>query len=111
MVGTVPAGLLMGGGWLALTGVRQLIAFSGPGAYTATLVLTVLGALPAILVGFGAAVAIPAMIGAWTTGMVARPKVGYALDAKWAEETAPKLVPTGPATTPTVQPLLTVPLP
>jgi hypothetical protein len=112
VVGTVPAGILVGGGWLALSGIRQLVVFSGSGAYSTTVVLTVLGAMPVLLLGAVAMVAIPAIVGAWATGTLARPKLGYALDPHWSMQDPPRLVPEQPAgRQPAIQPLLTVPLP
>jgi hypothetical protein len=85
-------GAVLGAGVSALTfgiggalygGLGALAEFTGSAGLNAVAVFSLLGSLPAVVIGGIALVGVPAVIGAWALAVTATAKDGYAIDPHW----------------------------
>jgi hypothetical protein len=85
VLGAAVTALPFGTGGLLLGGLSALGEFTGGAGQGAILVFSVLGALPAVVIGAIALVGVPAVIGAWAMSVSAEPKEGYVIDPRWRD--------------------------
>ena len=83
ILGAGVSGLTFGIGALLYGGLMSLAEFTGQAGIQAIAVFSLLGALPAVVVGGIALVGVPAVIGAWALASSATAKEGYAIDPGW----------------------------
>lgn len=94
LVGAGVSGLTFGIGGLLLGGLLMITEFTGSAGIQAISVFSLLGALPAVVIGGIALVGVPAVLGAWALAAGATAKEGYAIDPSWQLPTPP--VPAAP---------------
>lgn len=78
------SGLTVGFGLGLILGTTILTQFIGEGITIGFTVLSFFGLIPAIVIGFFASVALPALVGAWAISMSASPRAGFKIDPNWA---------------------------
>ncbi len=78
------SGLTVGFGLALILGTTILTQFIGEGITIGFTVLSFFGLIPAIVIGFFASVALPALVGAWAISMSAQPREGFKIDPNWA---------------------------
>ncbi|MCC7071339.1 MAG: hypothetical protein IT383_08450 [Deltaproteobacteria bacterium] len=83
IVGAGVSGLTFGIGGLLFGGLNLILEFTGSAGLQAIGVFTLLGSLPAVVVGGIALVGVPAVLGAWALAASATAKQGYAIDPSW----------------------------
>ena len=83
VAGVSVSALTFGIGGLLFGGLGALAEFTGSAGVTAIGVFSVLGSLPAVVIGGIALVGVPALFGAWALAATASPKEGYAIDPAW----------------------------
>ncbi|MCC7110712.1 MAG: hypothetical protein IT382_15570 [Deltaproteobacteria bacterium] len=83
VAGVSVSALTFGIGGLLFGGLGALAEFTGSAGVTAIGVFSVLGSLPAVVIGGIALVGVPALFGAWALAATAGPKEGYAIDPAW----------------------------
>lgn len=81
MVGAAAAALPLTAGLVLLGGAESLASFTGGVGLDGLRVLSLLGALPAVIIAAVAIVAVPALVSSWALATRARPKAGYAFPA------------------------------
>ncbi len=86
LAGAVSA-VTFGAGAMLLGGMGSLSAFTGGAGLPAIQVFSLLGALPAVIIGGIALIAVPALLGAWAMSVSATAKAGYAIDPHWRDQT------------------------
>lgn len=91
VAGAGVSALTFGIGGLLFGGLVSLAEFTGSAGVGAIGVFSLLGALPAVVIGGIALVGVPALIGAWGLAVTAGPKEGYVIDPQWR---APPAAPT-----------------
>ena len=64
-----------------------LAEFTGGAGSAAIFVFSVLGALPAVVIGGIALVGVPAIVGAWAMSVSATTKPGFTIDPRWRDPT------------------------
>lgn len=74
-------------GGLLIVGMGSLAEFTGGAGSAAIFVFSVLGALPAVVIGGIALVGVPAIIGAWAMSVSATTKPGFTIDPRWRDPT------------------------
>jgi hypothetical protein len=116
-LGLAVSAVPFGAGFMLLSGVANVADFTGGIGSSALVAFSILGAIPAVVIGGIALVAVPALVAAWATCVSATPKAGFVLESKAAtgappSSTAPDASPRADsrALAPT-QPLLTLALP
>lgn len=72
-------------GTMLVSGMASLAEFTGGAGAGAIFVFSVLGALPAVVIGGIALVGVPAIIGAWAMSVSATTKPGYTIDPRWRD--------------------------
>ena len=117
ILGVAVSALSFGVGYMLVGGLGLLVEFTGSAGLQAIQVFSLLGALPAVVIGGIALVGVPALVGAWAMAVSATPKAGYVVTPAWqdpAPAPAAALLPK-PAvderTGAVAVPLLTIPLP
>ena len=80
LVGAGVSGLTFGIGGLLFGGLTMIAEFTGSAGVQAIGVFSLLGALPAVVIGGIALVGVPAVLGAWALAAGATAKEGYAID-------------------------------
>jgi hypothetical protein len=83
MLSTTVVSLIGGFGYLVFHGSGLLAPFTGTAGISGLGVLTLLGALPAVVVAGTAVIAIPALVTAWALSASAQPRDGYTIDQNW----------------------------
>lgn len=83
MLSTTVVSLIGGFGLLVFHGSGLLTPFTAGAGVTGLGVLTLLGALPAVVVAGTAVIAIPALVTAWALSASAQPRDGYVIDRNW----------------------------
>jgi hypothetical protein len=107
LLGAAVSALPFGTGFMLYGGLEGLSEFTGRTGLGAVAVLSVLGALPAIVIGGIALIGVPAIIGSWAMAISATPKEGYAI-----HRGPPPAPPQGPpASPPTARASDIVPVP
>lgn len=94
IVGAGVSVLTFGLGGLLFGGLTTLAEFTGSAGITAIGVFSLLGSLPAVVIGGIALVGAPALIGVWALAVTAEAKEGYSIDRQW--RAAPALAPAAP---------------
>ena len=74
-------------GTMLITGMTSLAEFTGGAGSAAIFVFSVLGALPAVVIGGIALVGVPAIVGAWAMSVSATTKPGFTIDPRWRDPT------------------------
>lgn len=72
-------------GTMLVTGMGSLAEFTGGAGSAAVIVFSILGALPAVVIGGIALVGVPAIIGAWAMSVSATTKPGFTIDPRWRD--------------------------
>lgn len=101
VLGAAVSAVPFGTGAMLIGGLTSLGEFTGGAGLQAIQVFSILGALPAVVIGGIALVGVPAIIGAWAMSVSATTKQGYTIDPRWRDPTPVQ----GAAA-----PLLTIPL-
>jgi hypothetical protein len=83
MVSTTVVSLIGGFALLSFHGANLLAPFTAGAGIGGLGVLTLLGALPAVVVAGTAVIAIPALVTSWALAASAQPRDGYAIDPQW----------------------------
>ncbi len=115
LLGAGVSAVTFGVGLMLIGGLQGLVEFTGSAGVGAIVVFSLLGSLPAIVIGGIALVGVPALIGAWGMSVSATPKSGYAVNPHWKEPpSSAALLPSSPSRSASfapAMPLLTIPLP
>lgn len=85
VLGAGVSGLTFGIGGLLFGGLNLIAEFTGSAGLSAIGVFTLLGSLPAVVIGGIALVGVPAVMGAWALAAAATTKQGYAIDKGWRQ--------------------------
>ncbi len=83
MLSTTVVSLIGGFGLLVFHGTTLLTPFTAGAGIGGLGVLTLLGALPAVVVAATAVIAIPALVTSWALSASAQPREGYMIDQNW----------------------------
>ncbi|MBI1947264.1 MAG: hypothetical protein HYS27_16335 [Deltaproteobacteria bacterium] len=89
LLGAGVSGLTFGIGGLLFGGLNMIAEFTGSAGLSGIGVFSLLGALPAVVIGGIALVGVPAVLGAWALAAGATAKEGYAIDPHWRSPTPP----------------------
>jgi hypothetical protein len=84
-LGAGVSALVFGTGIMLIGGLTGLAEFTGSAGISAVSVFSVLGALPAVVIGGIALVGVPAIVGSWGMAVAATPKPGFAVDPSWKD--------------------------
>ncbi len=111
VLGAGVSGLTFGLGGLLFGGLNLIAEFTGSAGISGVGVFSLLGALPAVVIGGIALVGVPAVFGAWALAASATAKQGYAIDPAWRKPVpSPVPAPTARHDAPAL-PIATVALP
>ncbi len=95
--------LIFGLGIMLYTGIEGLSGFTGATASTAVLLFSVLGTMPAAVIGAIAIIAVPALFSAWAMSVAAQPKQGFAIDPSYRASTRDPADPVARAVAPSAR--------
>jgi hypothetical protein len=106
-LGAGVSAFVFGVGLALIGGLNGLAPFTGSAGVQAVAVFSVLGALPAVVIGGIALVGVPALVASWAMAVSATPKDGFAIDPAWRQ---PRLSSSSAARDPEALPLVTLAL-